>query len=46
MTDFKDIRAYRVGWLLTIGDFLFAFPLLWLWAKRTTKGIKLDYMGS
>ena len=45
MTDFKDIRAYRVGWLLTICDFLFAFPLLWIWAKRTTEGIKLDYMG-
>ena len=43
--NFKDIRAYRVGWLLTICDFLFAFPLLWIWAKRTTKGIKLDYMG-
>ncbi len=43
--NFKDIRAYRVGWLLTICDFLFAFPLLWIWALRTTKGIKLDYMG-
>ena len=45
MTDFKDIRAYRVGWLLTICDFLFAFPLLSIWAKRTTEGIRLDYMG-
>ena len=43
--DFKDIRAYRVGWLLTICDFLFAFPVLWIWRKRTTKGIKLDYLG-
>ena len=42
---FKDIRAYRVGWLLTICDFLFAFPVLWIWRKRTTKGIKLDYLG-
>ena len=42
---FKDIRAYRVGWLLTICDFLFAFPLLRIWAWRTTKGIRLDYMG-
>ena len=43
--DFKDIRAYRVGWLLTICDFLFAFPVLWIWRKRTTKGISLDYLG-
>ena len=42
---FRDIRAYRVGWLLTFCDFLFAFPLLSLWAKRTTEGIRLDYMG-
>lgn len=42
---FKDIRAYRVGWLLTICDFLFAFPLLCIWALRTTKGIRLDYLG-
>ena len=42
---FKDIRAYRVGWLLTICDFLFAFPILWIWALRTSKGIKLDYLG-
>lgn len=42
---FKDIRAYRVGWILTICDFLFAFPLLQIWAKRTTKGIRLDYLG-
>jgi len=43
--DFKDIRAYRVGWMLTICDFLFAFPLLWIWSLRTTKGIRLDYLG-
>lgn len=42
---FRDIRAYRVGWLLTICDFLFAFPLLRIWAWRTTKGIRLDYLG-
>lgn len=45
MDKFKDIRAYRVGWLLTICDFLFAFPALWLLSKRTTKGIRLDYLG-
>lgn len=42
---FKDIRAYRVGWILTIFDFLFAFPALWILSKRTTKGIRLDYLG-
>ena len=43
--DFKDIRAYRVGWLLPFTDFLLAFPLLGIWAWRTTKGIRLDYLG-
>jgi len=44
--DFKDIRAYRVsGWLLSIFDFLIAFPVLWLLAWRTTDGIRLDYLG-
>lgn len=42
---FKDIRAYRVGAILPVFDFLFAFPFLWFLAKRTTKGIKLDYLG-
>ena len=44
-TDFKDIRAYRIGAILWILDFLFAFPILWIWALRTTKGIRLDYLG-
>lgn len=43
--DFKDIRAYRVGWLLTVCDFLFMFPVLWICRMRTTKGVKLDYLG-
>ena len=43
--DFKDIRAYRVGWLLTVCDFLFMFPALWICRMRTTKGVKLDYLG-
>ena len=30
---------------MTICDFLFAFPVLWGWAKRTSKGIRLDYLG-
>ena len=31
--------------ILPITDFLFAFPLLGIWAWRTTKGIRLDYLG-
>lgn len=42
---FNEIRAYRVGALLTVCDFFFSFPLLWTWAWKTTKGIKLDYLG-
>lgn len=42
---FKDIRAYRVGWLLTVLDWLFAFPLLQLIAWRTTTRLRLDYLG-
>ena len=42
---FKDIRAYRVGALLTVCDFLFAYPLLTTWKRKTTDGIRLDYLG-
>ena len=42
---FRDIRAYRVGWLLTISDFLITFPVLRIWAWRTTKSIRMDYLG-
>ena len=45
MDQFKDIRAYRVGAILPFTDFLFAFPILGIWAARTTKGIRLDYLG-
>ena len=30
---------------MAICDFLINFPALWILAKRTTKGIKLDYLG-
>ncbi len=43
--NFNNIRAYRAGWLLTICDFLFAFPLLQILAKRTTSEVRLDYLG-
>ena len=42
---FRQIRAYRVGWLLTICDFLIAFPILRIWARRTTKSLRMDYLG-
>lgn len=45
MNDFKDIRAYQVGAILWLCDFLMAFPILQIWAWRTTKGIRLDYLG-
>ena len=45
MDKYKDIRAYRVGWILAITDFFMAFPLLKIWALRTTKGIRLEYLG-
>ena len=45
MTDFKDIRAYRVGWILWLTDFLIIFPLLQIWAWKRTKSLRLDYLG-
>ena len=45
VNDFKDIRAYRTGWLLPITDFLFAFPMLRIWAIRTAKSVHLAYLG-
>jgi len=30
---------------LPLCDFLIVFPVLRIWAKRTTKGIRLDYLG-
>lgn len=45
MYSFKDIRAYRTGWILPFTDFLISFPCLALLAWRTTNGIRLDYLG-
>ena len=45
MDKFKDIRAYRVGGILPITDFLFVFPVLQIWAKQRTKSLKLEYLG-
>lgn len=43
--EFRDIRAYRVGWILWVTDFLIVFPILQVWAWKRTKGLKLDYLG-
>lgn len=45
MDTYKDIRAYRTGWLLTLTDFLIVFPFLQYLILKTTKGIRLDYLG-
>ena len=45
MDKFKDIRAYRTGWLLPLLDFLIVFPALGILAGCTSKGIRLDYLG-
>ena len=43
--NFKDIRAYRVGWILAVIDWFIVLPILKIWALRTTKGIRLEYLG-
>lgn len=43
--EFKDIRAYHVGGLLWVTDFLIIFPILQVWAWKRTKSLKLDYLG-
>ena len=43
--EFRDIRAYHVGGLLWVTDFLIIFPILQVWAWKRTKSLKLDYLG-
>lgn len=45
MDKYKDIRAYRVGWILAVIDWFTVLPVLKIWALRTTKGIRLEYLG-
>ena len=45
MDKYKDIRAYRVGWILAVIDWFTVLPILKSWALRTTKGIRLEYLG-
>ena len=42
---FKNIRAYRVGWLLPFVDFLILYPALLVMRRKTTKGIQLCFQG-
>lgn len=43
--NFKDIRAYRVGWFLPFIDFLVMFPILLIMKRKTTTAIELRYNG-
>ena len=40
MDKYKDIRAYRVGWILAVIDWFIVLPILKIWALRTTNDIK------
>ena len=45
MKQFKNIRAYRVGWLLPLVDFLILYPALLVMRRKTTKGVELRFQG-
>lgn len=45
MDKYKDIRAYQVGWILAVIDWFTVLPILKIWALRTTKGIRMEYLG-
>lgn len=45
MDKYKDIQAYRVGWILAVIDWFTVLPILKIWALRTTKGIRMEYLG-
>ena len=42
---YKNIRAYRVGWLLPITDWLTILPVLKWFEHKTTTSVKLAYLG-
>ena len=42
---YKNIRAYRVGWLLAITDWLTILPVLKWFERKTTTSMKLAYLG-
>lgn len=41
--NFKNIRAYRVGWLLPLVDFLIFYPLLLVMKRKTCTALELHY---
>lgn len=44
MDKFKQIRAYRTGWIIPVLDVLITMPWLHSMVWRKTKGVKLDYL--
>ncbi len=45
MDKFKHIRAYRVGWILPLVDFLIIYPILMRIKKKTASSLELQYLG-
>ncbi len=45
MDPYKKIRAYRNGWWLAISDWFTIFPVLQICRWKTTKSMKLSYLG-
>ena len=45
MNNFRKIRAYRVGWILTFIDFLIMYPILRIMKRKTTTAVELKYLG-
>ncbi|MBR6551060.1 MAG: acyltransferase [Paludibacteraceae bacterium] len=45
MNRFKNIQAYRVGWILPLVDFFIICPILLVMRRKTTKGLELRFLG-
>ena len=45
MDQFKNIRAYRYGWLLPFVDFLILYPALRIMKRKTASDLQLQYHG-
>ncbi len=45
MDPYKKIRAYRNGWWLAISDWFTIFPVLRICQWKTTRSVKLSYLG-
>lgn len=45
MNKFKDIQAYRVGWILQLVDFFIIYPILLVMRRKTTKSLELRFLG-